>query len=106
MQFTKTLAAFLIGGASLAGFVNAAPLTTSDTSDTSNAKRDAGSQLLARWNAPAGFSGVEMGHSGAQINFGMGLYTEGLVTCIGVVVTGTPSSPIKDARFMVHLSGP
>jgi hypothetical protein len=102
MQFTKTLAALLIGVASLAGFSNAAAIPTSDISD---AKRDAGTQLLARWTAPAGFSGVQMSNSAGELSAGNGLYTEGLVTCIGVVVTGTPPNAIRNTRFMVHLTG-
>jgi hypothetical protein len=102
MQFTKTLAALLVGVASLAGFANAAAIPTSDISD---AKRDAGSRLLARWTAPAGFSGVQMSNSAGEFSAGNGLYTEGLVTCIGVVVTGTPPNAIRNTRFMAHLTG-
>jgi hypothetical protein len=102
MHFTKTLAGLLIGVASLAGFANAAAIPTSDISD---AKRDAGSQLLARWTAPAGFSGVQMSNSAGEISAGNGLFTEGLVTCIGVVVTGTSLDAIRNTRFMAHLTG-
>jgi hypothetical protein len=102
MQFTRTLAALLIGVASLASFANAAAIPTTDISD---AKRDAGSQLLARWTAPDGFTGVQMSNSAGAISAGNGLYTEGLVTCIGVVVTGTPPNAIRNTRFMVHLTG-
>ena len=40
------------------------------------------------------------------MSFDLGLYTEGLVTCIGVVVTGDPpANQFRDTRFMAHLAG-
>jgi len=94
MQFTKTPPALLIGVASLVGFSNAAAIPTSEIS---NVKRD--------WTAPTGFQGVKMYNSAGIFNAGLSLYTEGLVTCIGVIATGILNDLICNICFVTRLTG-
>jgi hypothetical protein len=94
MQFTKTPAALLVGVASLVGFSNAAAIPISEIS---NVKRD--------WTAPTGFQGVKMSNSAGIFNAGLGLYTEGLVPCIGVIATSILNDLICNICFMAHLTG-
>lgn len=52
---------------------------------------------------PKGFTAVPQGTSSASFASGPGLWTYGLVTCLGVVVVGTPPSAIAEPRHMLHM---
>lgn len=56
---------------------------------------------------PAGFLGVEVfqGQHDSHGTIPLGLYTEGLVTCFGIVIKGTApaSNPNADTRWLLHM---
>lgn len=52
--------------------------------------------------APAGYTNVAMGTAGSTTSILGGLWTEGLVTCFGVAVVGTASTPIGENHFLLH----
>jgi hypothetical protein len=105
MLFTKTLTALLVSVASLATFTNAS-LAQAAPVTVEVAKRGPASHPLSA-RVPGGFQEVDMSNNniGAQISAGPGLWTSSLVTCIGVVVTGTAPQPTRNTRFLAHLSG-
>jgi hypothetical protein len=52
---------------------------------------------------PKGFTAVLQGKSDAAFASGNGLWTYGLVTCLGIGVVGTPPSAINEPRHMLHM---
>ncbi|KAK0653106.1 hypothetical protein B0T16DRAFT_490829 [Cercophora newfieldiana] len=52
---------------------------------------------------PKGFTAVLQGKSDAAFASGNGLWTYGLVTCLGISVVGTPPSAIAEPRHMLHM---
>ena len=123
MHFTKTLTTFLVSAA-LTNFASAYAVDSSlvarvgipfskitankATIDKSiqyckkgRSKRDLDSRAPWPPSVPGGFTAVTMGtHKGEKDP--LGLWTYGLVTCIGVGVTGTPKDSKSDSRFLMH----
>ena len=54
-------------------------------------------------DTPKGFTYVPQGKSNAAFSSGNGLWTYGLVTCLGISVVGTPPSAIAEPRHLLHM---
>lgn len=99
MRFTSTLTAILLGAASLVSVANA---SLANAAAIPLAKADDSVSLL---DTRDGGTFVPMGGNNAQPAGASGFYTTGLITCIGVVITGTPSAMWRNGIFMAHLTG-
>lgn len=69
-------------------------------------KGDKGKRAGNNDDAPAGFDPVRTGRVETKLSIlPGGLFTDELVSCIGVVITGVPDSDFKTSRIMAHCFG-
>lgn len=129
MQFAKFLTTLAFAGAALAAAVPAAlakppapaqaPKTVAGTGIYKNIKatqatwdrlaaacKSGKKRSVESRTAPPGFNKVETGTFGKMNDIPIGLYTESLVTCLGVAIHGTaPASNTRaNGRWLLHLS--